>query len=117
MSLADVSTALVNELAALAPHGSGNPVPVFAACGVRIASPIRRLGQEGQHARFRVEQDGAALEVIAFQRGDQVAQAATGGALDIAFTPVINTWRERRTLELHLRDLRPHDPAAPLTRP
>ena len=117
VSLADVSTALVNELAALAPHGSGNPVPVFAVCGVRIVPPIRRLGQEGQHARFRVEQDGAALEVIAFQRGDQVAQAATGGALDIAFTPVINTWRERRTLELHLRDLRPHDPAAPLTRP
>ena len=89
-------------------------------CGLWGAhrSPIRRLGQEGQHARFRVEQDGAALEVIAFQRGDQVARAATdGGALDIAFTPVINTWRERRTLELHLRDLRPHDPAAPLTRP
>ena len=118
VSLADISTALVNELAALAPHGSGNPVPVFAACGVRIDSPIRRLGQEGQHARFRVEQGGAALEVIAFQRGDQVAQAATGGgALDIAFTPVINTWRERRTLELQLRDLRPHESATPLTHP
>ena len=111
VSLADVSTALANELAALAPHGSGNPVPAFAARGVRIVSPIRRLGQEGQHARFRVEQDGAALDVIAFQRGDQVAQSAHGGgALDIAFTPVINTWRERRTLELQLRDLRPHEP-------
>ena len=111
VSLADVTAALVSELAALAPHGSGNPQPVFAAYGVRIASPVRRLGQDGQHARFRVEQDGAGLEVIAFQQGDNVSEAAAGGgALDIAFTPVINAWRDRRTLELQLRDLRPHAP-------
>ena len=109
--LRDVTETLVNELAALAPHGSGNPAPVFAACGVRVASPVRRLGQEGQHARFRVEQDGAGLEVIAFQQGEQVMEAAaSGGLLDIAFTPVINTWRQRRNLELHLRNLRPHAP-------
>ena len=111
MPLSDITETLVTELAALAPHGSGNPQPVFAAYGVRIASPVRRLGQDGQHARFRVEQDGAGLEVIAFQQGDNVSEAAAGGgALDIAFTPVINAWRDRRTLELQLRDLRPHAP-------
>jgi single-stranded-DNA-specific exonuclease len=109
--LADINQAMVDELAVLAPHGSGNPAPVFAACGVRIASPVRRLGREGQHARFRVEQDGHALEVIAFQKADRVAQAAaSGGMLDIAFIPAVNTWRDRRTLELQLRDLRPHAP-------
>lgn len=111
LPLGDVTETLANELAALAPHGAGNPIPVFAACGVRIASPIRRLGQEGQHARFRVEQDGAGLDVIAFQQGDNASKAAAaGGMLDIAFTPVINTWRDRRHLELQLRDLRPHVP-------
>ena len=109
--LADITEKLVNELTALAPHGSGNPAPVFAAYGVRRASPIRRLGQEGQHARFRVEQDDVSREAIAFQQGDHVAEvAAGGGEFDIAFTPVINTWRDRRTLELQLRDLRPHLP-------
>ena len=109
--LADITEKLVNELTALAPHGSGNPAPVFAAYGVRCASPIRRLGQEGQHARFRVEQDDVSREAIAFQQGDHVAEvAAGGGEFDIAFTPVINTWRDRRTLELQLRDLRPHLP-------
>ena len=109
--LADITEKLVNELTALAPHGSGNPAPVFAAYGVRCASPIRRLGQEGQHARFRVEQGDVSLEAIAFRQGDHVAEvAAGGGEFDIAFTPVINTWRDRRTLELQLRDLRPHLP-------
>ena len=109
--LADITEKLVNELTALAPHGSSNPVPVFAACGVRRASPIRRLGQEGQHARFRVEQGDVSLEAIAFRQGDHVAEVTAGsGEFDIAFTPVINTWRDRRTLELQLRDLRPHLP-------
>ena len=109
--LADITEKLVNELTVLAPHGSSNPVPVFAACGVRRASPIRRLGQEGQHARFRVEQGDVSLEAIAFRQGDHVAEVAAGsGEFDIAFTPVINTWRDRRTLELQLRDLRPHLP-------
>ena len=114
VSLADVTETLVNEMAGLAPHGSSNPAPVFAAYGVHVASPIRRLGHEGQHARFRVEQQDTALEAIAFQQADHVAEAvATGGALDIAFMPVFNQWRGRRTLELQLRAVRPHDSLIP----
>ena len=114
VSLADVTETLVNEMAGLAPHGSSNPAPVFAAYGVHIASPIRRLGHEGQHARFRVEQQDTALEAIAFQQADHVAGAvAKGSVLDIAFTPVFNQWRGRRTLELQLRDVRPHDSPIP----
>ena len=114
VSLAEINETLVSELASLAPHGPGNPVPVFTAYEVRIVSPVRRIGQEGQHARFRAEQHGAELEVIAFRQADRVAEAAAGrGPLDIAFTPLINTWRDRRTLELQLRDLQPHVPPTP----
>ena len=109
--LADVDRAMVDELASLEPHGPGNPMPVLAACGVSITSAVRRLGQEGQHARFTVEQDGRSLEVIAFRIAERVAEAANKGSmLDIAFVPVINTWRDQSTLELQLRDLRPHTP-------
>ena len=109
--LADVDRAMVNELASLEPHGAGNPTPVLAACGVRMASSIRRLGQDGQHARFSVEQNGHSMEVIAFRIADRVAQAAAAGNdLDIAFVPAINTWGNRQTVELQLRDLRPHTP-------
>ena len=109
--LAAIHHEVVSELASLEPHGPGNPTPVLAACGVNIASSIRRLGQDGQHARFSVEQDGRTLEVIAFQIADRVAEAAEKGSkLDIAFVPVINAWGNRRTLELQLRDLRPHTP-------
>ena len=102
---------MVNQLASLEPHGPGNPTPVLAACGVNIASSIRRLGQDGQHARFSVEQDGQSQEVIAFRMADRVAVAAEEGSkMDIAFVPVINTCGNRQTLELQLRDMRPHTP-------
>ena len=111
VALADIDRAMVDQLASLEPHGPGNPMPVLAACGVNVTSSIRRLGQDGQHARFSVEQDGRSLEVIAFRIAERVTEAADKGSmLDIAFVPVINTWRDQSTLELQLRDLRPHAP-------
>ena len=111
VSLADIDHAMVSELASLEPHGPGNQMPVLAAYGVSITSSIRRLGQDGQHARFTVEQDGRSLEVIAFRIADRIAEGvAKGSALDIAFVPTVNTWANQRTLELQLRDLRPHTP-------
>ena len=111
VALADIDRATVDQLASLEPHGPGNPMPVLAACGVNVTSSIRRLGQDGQHARFSVEQDGRSLEVIAFRIAERVTEAADKGSmLDIAFVPVINTWRDQSTLELQLRDLRPHAP-------
>jgi hypothetical protein len=74
---------------------------------VQLASPVRRLGQQGQHARFRVTQDGVSLNVVAFRQAEQVLALPAGAVVDIAFTPTMNTWREQSQLELHLRALRP----------
>jgi single-stranded-DNA-specific exonuclease len=109
--LTEITPGLVADLACCAPHGAGNPVPLFCSQAVRITTPIRRLGQQGQHARFRVAQEGVALNVVAFQQAEQIAALPAGAVLDIAFTPTINTWRDQQTLELHLRALRPHTPA------
>jgi single-stranded-DNA-specific exonuclease len=108
--LTEVTPALVADLERCAPHGAGNPVPLFCAQAVEVASPIRLLGQQQQHARFRVAQAGARLDVVAFHQAAQVMALPAGAVVDIAFTPTINTWRDQHTLELHLRALRPHTP-------
>jgi single-stranded-DNA-specific exonuclease len=108
VALADITPALVAELGRCEPHGAGNPTPLFCAQAVHMASPVRRLGQQGQHARFRVTQDGAALNVVAFHQAEQILALPGGTVLDLAFTPIINTWRDQSQLELHLRALRPH---------
>ena len=90
--------------------GAGNPTPLFCAQAVQLASAIRLLGQQGQHARFRVAQDGVTLNVVAFHQAEQVLALPAEAVVDIVFTPTINIWRDQHTLELHLRALRPHKP-------
>jgi single-stranded-DNA-specific exonuclease len=109
VSLAALTPALVEQLAALAPYGAGNPTPLLATQGVQLASTIRRLGQQGQHARFRVVQDGTMMEVVAFQQAEQVQGLMPAARFDIAFTPMLNTWGGRHQIELHLRALRLHN--------
>jgi hypothetical protein len=46
--------------------------------------------------------------VIAFQQADHVQSFAPQTPLDIAFTPLVNTWQGRYNVELQLRALRPH---------
>src|SRR5919108_354174 len=108
VALADITPALVAELERCEPHGAGNPTPLFCAHAVQLASPVRRLGQQGQHARFRVTQAGATLNVVAFHQAEQVLALPAGAVVDLAFTPTINSWRDQSQLELHLRALRPH---------
>ena len=98
----------VEQMEALAPYGAGNPTPVLGAYDVHIASTIRRLGEKGQHAKFQVRQETIKLEVIAFQQADLVQSFAPETPLDIAFTPLINTWQGHYNVELQLRALRPH---------
>jgi single-stranded-DNA-specific exonuclease len=110
VSLADITPTLVETLARFAPHGPGNPVPLFCAPGVQIASPPRPLGQEGQHVRFRVLQGTTTLEVIAFHQARQVLALVDKKIVDLVFTPTINTWQGRYEVELQARAIRPHEP-------
>ena len=117
LALADITPALVAELERCEPHGAGNPTPLFCAQAVQLASPVRRLGQQGQHARFRVTQDGATLNVVAFHQAEQVLALPAGAVVDLAFTPIINTWRDQSQLELHLRGYPATCPLAPWGKP
>lgn len=103
VKLADITLSLMEHLAHFAPHGPGNPTPILCARAVQIVSPPRRLGQQSQHVRFRTTQHGVTLSVIAFNMADQVLSLANTPAVDIAFTPTINTWQGRYEVELQLR--------------
>jgi single-stranded-DNA-specific exonuclease len=109
-SLADITPALVEQLASFAPHGTGNPTPLLCVQGLQIASAPRTLGQDGQHVRFRVVQGATMRESVAFHQAQQVLALANSGLVDLAFTPTMNTWQGRNSVELHVRAIRPHAP-------
>jgi single-stranded-DNA-specific exonuclease len=100
--LDELSLEAVQELDRLAPFGIGNPLPVFFASGLRIQQP-RLVGSN--HLRFTARQGGYTFPCIAFGMADR--QAELQGSLDLLFTPMLNQWRDRITVQLKVTDMRP----------
>ncbi|HXR08395.1 MAG TPA: single-stranded-DNA-specific exonuclease RecJ, partial [Candidatus Acidoferrum sp.] len=86
----DLTLELVEQLAALAPTGQGNPPVQWVMRGLRLRQPPQRMGRENQHVKWRVTDGRADLEAVWWNGG----QAATPeGRFDLAFTPAINDYQ------------------------
>jgi single-stranded-DNA-specific exonuclease len=97
----------VKQIECLAPFGHGNHRPILCTTEVRLAEPPKRIGSTGRHLALRFVQHGVSLRAVAFGGGDW-EQDLTGasGPLAVAFKPVINHFRGRATVEMHLADWR-----------
>lgn len=97
---------LIHELEKLSPFGAGNPRPLFGCRKVR-GSYARSMGAQGQHLRFSIELlQGDALTAIAWNMGDQVSMV-NREPVDIVFSPEINEWNNRQSLQCKLQAIAP----------
>lgn len=98
---------VVDQIEQLAPFGHGNSRPVLCASGVDLAASPQRMGSSGRHLAVRLRQHDITLRAVAFGREEWAdTLGAASGPLDVAFRPVVNTFRGRRSVELHLVDWR-----------
>lgn len=100
-----LSTRSVEALERLEPFGAGNPKPVFALRGAVVASCADVGG--GRHLKLRLRCGHRLLDGIFFSATAAAAGIAPGDRIDVAFTPQINTFRDVRSVQLQLCDLRP----------
>ena len=99
----------VQQIERLAPFGQGNSRPLLCTTGVTLSGPPKPLGSSGHHLAMMLSQHGVTLRAVAFGGGDWADDlAAVDGPLDVAFRPVINNFRGRQSVELHLVDLASH---------
>ena len=105
VALTDINSAFLEQLSCLAPHGMGNPSPVFVSAKLAVAS-IKPLGQEGRHFKLRVKQRGAALNVMAWDLSNASECAEANGSVDVAFVPEFNEWQGQRYIQLRARDIK-----------
>ncbi|MDR3562738.1 MAG: single-stranded-DNA-specific exonuclease RecJ [Negativicutes bacterium] len=105
LALAEVDAAFIEQLACLAPHGMGNPNPVFVSESLAVTDK-RPLGQDGRHCRLRVRQNGSVGEVLAWNLAGEAAGLESSDNIDLAFIPEFNDWQGRRSIQLRARDLR-----------
>lgn len=105
--LSAFTTETVQLIERLAPFGQGNTRPLLCTTGVTLAELPRPIGSGGRHLSMKLAQHGVTLRAVAFGGGEWAEKlAAVHRPLDVAFRPVINTFRGRRTVELHLVDWR-----------
>lgn len=100
-----VTPDFLREVERLAPFGMGNPEPVFAARGVRLAQPPMLLKEK--HLKLRVMQGSRAFDALGWRMGARLAEFQAGDMLDLAFTVDENPNPEFPGLQLTLSDLAP----------
>ncbi|MBI4153482.1 single-stranded-DNA-specific exonuclease RecJ [Candidatus Woesebacteria bacterium] len=87
------------------PTGLANPAPIFATRGVAIVE-ARVVGKEGTHLKLVLKKSGSTLEAIAFGLGGIYKSISPETKIDIAYILEENTWKERKSLQLKVKDLK-----------
>lgn len=102
----ELSLSLLREWDRLAPFGQANPAPLFASEEMLICE-ARRMGKDMSHLKLRVRADAMdPTDCVAWGRGDFTESARPGDKLSAVYSPQINEWNGRSSLQLMLKDLR-----------
>ncbi len=102
------SERIVRQIEQLAPFGHSNHRPLLCATGVTLAEPAKPLGSSGRHLAVRLKQHTVTMRAVAFGCGERIAELTpAAGSLEVAFRPMINTFKGRSSVELQLVDWRP----------
>ena len=102
----------VEDLERLEPCGNGNPSAQLCldAAVLEAVTPIAG----GKHLRLRLGKFGRSFDAVFFSRSAESLGLRPGALVDAAFFPQINEFRGRRSVQLLMSDLRPHDDSAAL---
>lgn len=95
----------VKELQMLGPFGEGNPEPVFATKGVRLASPPKRVGVNGDHLQLVISDSTATLRGIGFRFGKYEKKLLESEFFNVAYQPQINNFNGNTNVEFNLVDI------------
>lgn len=98
----------VDSLSRLEPYGSGNPKPTLCIIGARLEK-VTPIGG-GKHLRLGISYKGAEFECVFFSHSESELGLRAGDTVDAAFTPQINEFRLRRSVQLQITEIRKHDP-------
>ncbi|MDI6735867.1 MAG: single-stranded-DNA-specific exonuclease RecJ [bacterium] len=116
VQLKDISFELINELEdLLSPFGIGNPRPVFSTNTLEILGNPMIVGSN--HLKMRVKDSSPkVIEAIGFNMGDKImatrqtstrqASLRDSDSIALAYTPQINIWQDRQSLQLNIKDIK-----------
>lgn len=101
LSLGECDAGLVDWVERLAPHGLGNPEPVYRVARVEVDSASVVGG--GKHLRLSVRDGTGAAEAIGFGLGGEADAVRRAGACALTFVPIRNEWNGVVRVQLKLK--------------
>lgn len=108
---ASIRPELVEELALLQPHGSGNPPPLFATAGAELLGKPEIIGKMRKTVAFHLRQDGRTFRCISFGGEAFLSKLKSlGPAVDAVYRLKFNDYFQPGTIEFEVEDLRNHVP-------
>jgi len=105
LKLTDIDAKFFRILRQFEPFGPQNEAPLFLSRGVTVVGPAMVVG--GSHLKMAVTQHGSALfDCIGFGLGEYADAINRGIPFDLCYTVEENVWRERRSIQLNIKDIR-----------
>jgi len=105
LQLSDVDAKFFRILRQFEPFGPQNEAPLFLSNQVRVMGSAMVVG--GSHLKMTVMQNGSpAFECIGFGLGEYANVINSGMPFDVCYTIEENVWRERRSIQLNIKDIR-----------
>jgi len=104
IGLEEINLASLAELGQLKPTGQGNPGVQFFARNLAHQRPLQRMGADRQHVKMWITDGTTTHEAVWWGAGNDSLPV---GKFDLAFTPQVNDYNGRRTVQLKALDWRP----------
>jgi single-stranded-DNA-specific exonuclease len=101
MRLADLTPEFYAILKRMEPFGPGNMRPVLVSRRVVNRFNPRIVG--GKHLKMMVQDGGAAIDAIAFNFGERLAELSRAPAYTVAYCLDENEWNGKKSLQLKVR--------------
>jgi single-stranded-DNA-specific exonuclease len=101
----DLKLEQIHALKRLAPFGQENPAIKLVLTKATLARAPRRIGREGSHVKLQIAVGRDTWDAVWWNGGDQRWPVDT---FDLAFTPEINEYNGRTSVQLKVLDWRPH---------
>lgn len=102
----EVTLDTAQQLAAIEPHGFGNPKPIVMLEKATVLS-ARTIGSDGKHLKLMLRlNNGEPVDAIAFGMAGRGQECPVDSVIDLVGTLDINEWKGRQSVQLKVIDLR-----------
>jgi len=106
----EINMKLISDMKRLNPFGTDNTKPVFCSFGVRDAGTSKLVGKGLEHLKLDLTDDSTdeVMSAIAFGMYEHNESIKSGKPFDICYTVEENTYNNKTTIQLMIKDIRIH---------